>query len=63
MPDGTRDARDNHGGTRRIAEDYLRNMMEQRDQYSNVARAAVFATDADDRRLPICDSPKMHPSM
>jgi hypothetical protein len=63
MPEGTRDARDNHGGTRRIAEDQRRNMMEQRDQYSNVVRAAVFATDADDRRLPICDPPRTHPFM
>jgi len=37
--------------------------MEQRDQYSNVVRAAVFATDADDRRLPICDPPRTHPFM
>jgi len=37
--------------------------MEQRDQCRNVVRAAAFATDADDRRLPICDPPRTHPFM
>ena len=37
--------------------------MEQRDQYSNVVRAVVFATDADGRRLPICDPPRTQPFM
>ena len=62
-PTGTRDTRDNHGGTRHIVEDYLRSMMKQRDQPSSDVRAAASATDAEGRRLPICDSPRTHPSM
>ena len=37
--------------------------MKQRAQSSNAVQAAASATDAEGRRLPICDSPRTHISM